>query len=357
MAEREPGRTERATPKRRDDARKKGSVPKSAELAKVVVLLVGMLALKYTLDIYERELRDIFRWFLGPGLRVQLTSTTVNQLLLDVSYRLAKMLLPLLVVLAASAYVVQRAQVGKLWVNHLQNFSFGKIFNPMNGLKAIFVDPKTLVRLAKQVGMAAAIGIAPYLVLKNEFGNFLPLFYTNAQGLAAYILQSAMTMVWYALVPMALIAAADLWYTRWDYEENLKMTKSEVKDEHRNAEGDPEIKNKQRQKMFQIMGKRMLKNVPKADVVITNPTHIAVALQYNPIFAPAPIVVAMGADHMAERIKQIAREHNIPIRENKPLARALYKEADVGEMIPEALFQAVAAVLAQLDKFRRRGPR
>jgi len=105
------------------------------------------------------------------------------------------------------------------------------------------------------------------------------------------------------------------------------------------------------------MGRRMLQNVPKADVVITNPTHIAVALQYNALLAPAPIVVAMGADNMAQKIKEIARENGVPIRENKPLARALYKDADVGQMIPEALFQAVATMLAQLDKFRNRGPR
>lgn len=357
MAEREPGRTEPATPKRRNDARKKGSVPKSGELSKLALLLMGMIATKYTIGIYDRELKDIFRWFLGEGMKTQLTTTSVNILMQDVSWRMAKMMLPTMLILAGTAYLVLRLQVGKLWVLPWKNFDMGKMFNPMAGVKRLILDPKTLIRLGRQAAQAAAIGIAPFLVLRSEFPNFLPLFYANAQQLAAYMLDISLTMLWYTMVPMVLIAAFDTWYTRWDYEENLKMTKSEVKDEQRNTEGDPEVKQKQRQKMFQIMGKRMLKNVPKADVVITNPTHIAVALQYNPIFAPAPIVVAMGADHMAERIKQIAREHNIPIRENKPLARALYKEADVGEMIPEALFQAVAAVLAQLDKFRRRGPR
>ncbi|MBI4803946.1 MAG: flagellar biosynthesis protein FlhB [Desulfovibrio sp.] len=357
MAEREPGRTEKATPKRRGDARKKGSVPKSAELPKVAALLLGMLATKYTLGIYEREMSEIFRWFLTDGMKLTITTTTVNILLQDLSWRMAKMLLPTLIILTATAYLVLRLQVGNLWVLPWENFSFEKLFNPMAGIKKLMLDPKTLVRLAKQVGQALAIGVAPYLVLKNEFGNFMPLFYANAQGLAAYILTNTMTMLWYSMVPMILIAVADTWYTRWDYEENLKMTKSEVKDEARNAEGDPEIKSKQRQKMFAVMGKRMLKNVPKADVIITNPTHIAVALQYNALLAPAPILLAKGADHMAERIKEVAREHGIPIRENKPLARALYKDAEIGEMIPEALFQAVAAVLAQLDKFRKRGQR
>jgi flagellar biosynthetic protein FlhB len=290
-------------------------------------------------------------------MRLNLTTSTANIILQDLSWRMAKMLLPTLVILTAVSYLVMRLQVGKLWVMPWENFSFDKLFNPMNGIKSIMLDPKTLVRLARQVGQAAAIGLAPYLVLKNEFGNFMPLFYANAQSLAAYILANSMTMLWYSMVPMILIAAADTWYTRWDYEENIKMTKSEVKDEARNAEGDPEVKTQQRQKMYAVMGKRMLKNVPKADVIITNPTHIAIALQYNALLAPAPILLAKGADHLAEKIKEIAREHGIPIRENKPLARALYKDADIGEMIPEALFQAVAAVLAQLTKFRKRGPR
>ena len=357
MAEREPVKTEKATPKRRTDARKKGSVPKSPELAKLVVLLAGMLATKFTIDIYDRELREVFRWFLSDGMKLTLTTTTVNNLLLELSWRLAKMLLPTFLILAASSYVILRLQVGKLWVLPWDNFEWSKLFNPMAGIKRLMLDPKTLVRLAKQVAMAVAIGLAPYLVLKHEFGNFMPLFYGSAQSLATFILANALTMLWYTMIPMIIIAAMETWYTRWDYEEQLKMTKSEVKDEARNAEGDPEIKQKQRQKMFQVMGKRMLKNVPKADVVITNPTHIAVALQYNPLLAPAPIVMAKGADHMAERIKEIARENGVPVRENKPLARALYKDSDIGEMIPEALFQAVAVMLAQLDKFRRSGPR
>jgi flagellar biosynthesis protein FlhB len=357
MAEREPGRTEHATPKRRKDARKKGSVPKSGELIKLAMLLAGMLATKYTIDVYDRELREIFRWFLSDGMKLQITHTTVNSLLLDLSWRMGKMLLPTLIILAATAYIVLRLQVGKLWVDHWANFKFSQMFNIMNGIKKLFIDPQTFVRLGKQCAQAAAIGIAPYIVLKNEFGNFMPLFYTNAHGLAAYILSNALTMLWYTMVPMVLIAAADVWWTRYDYEENLKMTKSEVKDEHRNTEGDPAVKAKQRQKMMEVMSKRMLQNVPKADVVITNPTHIAVALQYNPLLAPAPIVVAMGADNLAQKIKEIARENGVPIRENKPLARALYKDANIGEMIPEALFQAVATMLAQLEKFRNRGPR
>ena len=133
------------------------------------------------------------------------------------------------------------------------------------------------------------------------------------------------------------------------------MSKDEIKDEVKQALGDPVIKNKQKQKMMEVMQRRMLQDVPKADVVITNPTHFACALRYDPKETPAPMLLAKGADHLAEKIKEIARENRIPIRENKPLAQALYKQVEIGQVIPEDLYQAVASILAQLDKFKRPG--
>ena len=177
----------------------------------------------------------------------------------------------------------------------------------------------------------------------------------DAAGVTAYMLNTAFKVVIYALVPMIIIAVADLVYQRWEYAENLKMSKDEVKDEHKQMEGDQFIKGKMRQKMLQMSARRMMQQVPKADVVITNPTHLAIALRYNAMEAPAPIVLAKGSDRVAEKIKEIAREHRIPIRENKPLARALYKQTDIGDMIPTELFQAVAIILAQIWKAKNPG--
>ena len=143
-------------------------------------------------------------------------------------------------------------------------------------------------------------------------------------------------------------------FRSYAYKENMKMTKDEVKDERKNAEGDPVIKNKQKQKMMQVMASRMLQSVPKADVVVTNPTHLAVALRYNAQESPAPIVIAKGADHLAEKIKEIARQNNVPVRENVPLARALYKAVEIGDMIPEELYKAVATLLASIWKLKPR---
>ena len=178
----------------------------------------------------------------------------------------------------------------------------------------------------------------------------LALYSADPEGVAIFILELAAKLVKYALVPMLVIAIGDLWYTRWKYIEDLKMSKSEVKDEHKQQEGDPLVKSKLRQKMMAMGARRMMQQVPKADVVITNPTHIAVALRYDATEAPAPMVLAMGQGRIAEKIKEIAKENRIPIREIVPLARALYKQADVGDTIPPEFFQAVAVILAQLWK-------
>jgi flagellar biosynthetic protein FlhB len=349
----DPSKTEDATRKRVGKAREKGSVAKSQELPKVIILIVGILILNITIGTLEKEMREVFIWAFKTGFTTTITQSGVYEIMIMLSKKLAIMLMPIMFCLATAAYITQRIQVGKVWYSRLFNPDFGPLFNPIGGLKRLFISSETLFRLGKQVAQAAAIAVAPYLVLKHEFANFLPLFYQTPIGFMSYILSTGMTMVLYALVPMILISIADIWFSRWSYAENLKMTKDEVKDERKQAEGDPRIKAKQRQKMMEVMKQRMLAEVPKADVVITNPTHIACALRYEPMVSPAPLLVAKGLDHLAEKIKEIAREHHIPIRENKSLARALYKSVEVGQTIPLELYQAVATILAQLDKFRR----
>lgn len=353
MPQHDPSRTEHATPKRRSKARKEGSVPKSQELPKPMTLFVGVLALRFYLESIRDELEMLMRWFFQDGVTFELTRTSLYELFQMCAKSIAIMVLPIILVIAASSYLVVRLQVGKLWAPKVFKPKF-KNFNVAAGLKKLFISKQTAVRLLKNVFMAAAVAFGPYLVLKQAFGEVVPLFYQTPAGIAVYILEAGQTMLQYALVPMLLIGIADLIYTRWDYEENLKMTKSEVKDERKQAEGDPVIKNKQRQKMMAVMQRRMMKDVPRADVVITNPTHLAIAIRYNVMEAPAPQILAKGAGPVAERIKQIARENNVPVRENKPLARALYKVVEVGDTIPEEFYQAVAAVLAQVYKIRQR---
>ncbi len=352
---RDPSKTEKATPKRRDKAREKGSVPRSQELPKLTVLMAGLLTVRFQIANLDEELREIFTVFLGQRLSFEPTVDNVNALLWQLSGKLAIMLLPVLCVMAAVAYITQRLQVGPLWAPKVFELNFSKIFNPMGAVQKLLINPRTLLQLGKQIFMAAVIALAPYLILKNKFNEFMPLFYQTTDAFAAFLLSNGFTMVLYTLAPMLAIAVVDVWYTRWDYEENLKMTKDEVKDELKQAMGDPVIRQQQKRKMMEVAQRRMLQDVPKADVVITNPTHIACALRYDPRDTPAPLLLAKGVDHLAEKIKEIARENRIPIRENKPLAQALYKSVEIGQTIPEDLYQAVASILAQLDKFKRAG--
>jgi len=351
----DPSKTEQATPKRRDKAREKGSVPRSQELPKLTVLFTGLFVIRLTIGSLGDELQEVFTFFLGQRLRFEATPDAVYALAWMLSGKLAMMLLPLFLVIAVIAFVTQRMQVGSVWHSKLFEPDFSNLFNPMGALQNLLINPRTLVQLGKQVAMAAAIAVAPYLILKNKFNEFLPLFYQTPHTLTVFLLENGFTMVLYTLAPMVLIAVLDVWYTRWDYEENLKMTKDEIKDETKQSLGDPAIKQQQKRKMMEVMQRRMLQDVPKADVVITNPTHLACALRYDPKESPAPLLLAKGADHLAEKIKEVARENHIPIRENKPLAQALYKNVEIGQTIPEDLYQAVASILAQLDKFKRPG--
>ena len=354
MAQEDPSKTEKATPKRRDKARKDGSVPKSDEITKVMVLLAGVLALRFLIGFYHDQFVEIYRWTFTDALSLSVDQPTAYWLFAWGLKKMALMVVPFMLILAAIAFITLRIQVGKLWTTKPLEPKFGKIFNIMSGIKKVMISPKALIRLGKSILQAAAVSIAPYIVIKQEMNNLLPLFHANTHGIIAFILGIGYKTTCYALIPMMLIAIADLWYTRWNYEEELKMSKEEIKDERRQAEGDPKIKAQQQQKMMEMMARRMFQDVPKADVVITNPTHYAVALQYDPMYAPAPLVLAKGLNRIAERIKEVARENSIPIEQNPPLARALYKQVEIGESIPEELFQAVAAVLAKLDKFKNR---
>ena len=351
MAQNDPSRTENATPKRRNKARGEGNVPKSQELPKPLTLLFGLLMLQLYLGTIRTEIENLMKWFFTEGFVFELTPGSILSLFQTCLYSISVMVLPIMLVIAVAAFIIVRLQVGQLWAPKVFKPKF-QMFNVLSGLKKLF-SKEALVRLIKSIFMAAAVALGPYIVIKKAFGEVIPLFYQPAESIAAYVLNAGQTMFYYALTPMILIGIADLLYTRWDYEENLKMTKGEVKDERKQAEGDPMIKNKQKQKMMAVMMRRMMQDVPKADVVITNPTHLAIAIRYNAMEAPAPMVLAKGAGAVAQRIKDIARENNVPIRENKPLARALYKVIEVGDTIPEEFYQAVAAILAQIYKTKQ----
>lgn len=352
MAQKDPSRTEQATPKRRNKAREEGNVPKSQELSKPLVLLAGLIGLRLGIEHINTHIQEVLRYFIQTELMTELTPTFVVHTLFFCARELGLILLPIMALISLVAFSNMRLQVGSLWTTKV--FKFKLKLNIFAGLQRMIASPQAGLRLLKSMLQATVIGTTSYFILKKELPQIHTMFFMNTNAISAHILGLAFDMTLYALIPMLAIGIADLLYTRWDYEENLKMTKDEVKDEHRQAEGDPVIKQKQREKRMAAMQQRMMKQVPQADVVITNPTHLAIALKYDALKAPAPIVLAKGAGHVAEKIKKVARENYVPIRENKPLARALYKVVEVGDVIPEEMFQAVATVLAEVYRIRKK---
>lgn len=352
-AQKDPSRTEEATPKRVKKQRQEGNVPKSAELGKAVSLVGGMLALSVWIGPMADSIKAVFRRFLVHSWEFDPNPQNVYILTQELMIELCKIIMPVILFLAFLGFLAQRLQVGKLWTTKVFKFKWQR-FNIFKGIKQMMLSPQTALRTIKSLLFAIILCIIPGWIIWQEHENFLPMYYATTEGVAAYMLQMAFKLACYALVPILAITAFDVWQSRFAYKEGMKMTKDEVKDERKQAEGDPVIKNKQRQKMMQVMMQRMLQDVPKADVVVTNPTHIAVALRYNADEFPAPVVLAKGADHLAEKIKAVAREHNVPIRENVPLARALYKAVEIGDMIPEELYKAVATLLASIWKLKPR---
>ncbi len=229
---------------------------------------------------------------------------------------------------------------------------FSKL-NPVSGMKRLFSMEK-LIELLKSIAKIAIIMWVVYSTVKDDW-VYLMKFYEMPLNQAIQLVGDVVINLGLKIsLVFMIVAFADLFYQRYKFNEDIKMTKQEVKDEYKNAEGDPQIKSKQRQKMRQASQRRMMQNVPKADVVITNPTHFAVAIRYDASEAPAPRVLAKGADYLAQRIKDIARENNVEIVENKPLARMLYANVEVGQEVPPELYQAVAEVLAMVYKMQGR---
>jgi flagellar biosynthetic protein FlhB len=353
MPQQDPNRTETATPKRREKAREEGNVPKSEEISKVGVLLVGVLVLRFMAGHVGGHLEDIFAWSLSNDFDFDLTPNNLQHLLIYSVQKMLLMLWPLLLFLVLGSFLVVRLQVGHLFTFKVFQPKMER-FNVFKGLKNIFFSLSSAVNALRSIFQIGTVALVSYLIISARYEALFELPFHNVQGIVYHMLRIGFELMLLAMIPLLVIAILHFFYSMWDYEENLKMTKDEVKDEQKQSYGNPEVKKEQRKQMKETMQRRMMADVPQADVVVTNPTSLAVALRYDPDEAPAPLVVAKGSGAVAEKIKELARENDIPLREDKPLAQALYKSVEVGQTIPEELYQAVASLLAQLYKFKTR---
>ncbi|MDR0469963.1 MAG: flagellar biosynthesis protein FlhB [Peptococcaceae bacterium] len=346
-------KTEKATPKRKQEERKKGHVIMSQEINTVFTLLVIFFALRYLTPGICLRLQSATVDFFTMGATVDSISLTdVMSFYLRNAVLYCFTALPLLLITAVSITVVTMGQTRMLYANKAMEWKWDRL-NPFQGLKKLF-SLRGFVELVKATVKIVILGYIIYLEMEKAIAMLPRLMDMDILAVAAFTGELILSIVWRAGAVFVVLAVADYFYQWWDYERQLRMSKKEIKDEYKETEGDPMIRSRLRSKREQMARQRMMANVPMSDVVIRNPTHFAVALKYDPDTNRAPVVTAKGMDSLALRIIQVARENEVYIMENKPLARSLFEEVELDQEIPETFYQAIAEVLAFVYSIRER---
>jgi flagellar biosynthetic protein FlhB len=345
-------KTENATEKKLREARDEGQIAKSPELMTAAFLLATTLTLTMAGPPLWRFLLDTMGQSLMYAGNESRFGTAAVAVLQGIGWKALAALAGILAASVAIGVGVNLVQVGPLLTGKPLVPKFSRL-NPISGAKRI-VSIRSLVELAKSLGKLGAIGLVVYATMRRALPDLEVLPLLEPTALMATVGTYAIALLRNAGMLFLTIALADYGYQRWQRLEDLKMSKQEVKDEYKNAEGDANIKARRRAMARERIRKQMFTDVPSADVVIVNPTHIAIAIKYDPDLAPAPFVVALGQRKIAEKIKAIAFATGVPVIENKPLARALVKAARVGSMIPVDFYLAVAEVLAFVLRQRQR---
>jgi len=341
------GRTEEPTEYKKRKAREEGQIPRSQELTSILVFLLVFWAVSLMAGYLWHLLRSIFRFYLENMLTLSVSGSNLSALYVNMLWILAQVLLPVFLVAVVAAVVGNVIQGGFVFTTKRIQFNLAKIWgNIGKNLARMFWSTETLFNLAKSLmKLVGVFGIAA-LFLLNRFGELLitsrRTLPESVEFLAVFLFQFVSVVGLLLLV----FGVVDYAFQRWNFIQSLKMTKQEIKEEFKEMEGNPEIKAKIREMQRRFLSQNLAREVPKADVVITNPTHIAVALKYDPHYMNAPVVIAKGEGPIAERIKALAKEHDIYVIENKPLARSLYQMVEVGEEIPAEFFEAVARILS-----------
>lgn len=345
-------KSEQPTAKRMRKAREEGQVAKSHEINFVTGLMAAAVYFALTGSNMLIGIKNMMHRLLTDGMLREMNPETSIRIIRESLADFVAIILPVLAILVVVAIVANVLQVGFVFTARPFKPNIEK-FNPIKGMRRIF-SMKKVLEIFKDAVKLLIISIVPYLILKGEMEHLLLITDMQIWDIMCYIGSIVLKIIFYVSLAVLLLALLDYLYQRWSLQRELMMTKQEVKDEFKQSEGDPKIKARIRQIQFQFLRKMMMQEVPKADVVITNPVHVAVALKYERKRMEAPRVIAKGARLMAERIKQIARENNVPIVENRLLAQSVYKLVDVGDTIPESLYKAVAEVLAYVYGRRRR---
>jgi flagellar biosynthesis protein FlhB len=344
-------KTEKATPKKRSDARKKGQVAKSQDVNTAIGIIAVFMFLLFAGSYLFEIVTRLFRHSFQELMLLDLTEENIQTLFIYVLKEMAVFLGPIMLVALIAGVASNYAQVGILFSTESIQMKLEKI-DPIKGFKRIF-SMRSVVEFLKSILKISFVGVITYFVLMNRMDEILILSQKSIGAALATLGSLTIQMGLFAGGALLFLGLLDYLYQKYDFEKSIRMSKQDIKDEYKNSEGDPHIKGKIKQKQREMAMSRMMQEVPKADVIITNPTHYAIALKYDENKSDAPFVVAKGVDFMAQKIKYIAKENDVIMVENRPLARALYSQTEIGDSIPEEFFKAVAEILAYVYKTKK----
>lgn len=343
-------KTEKATPKKKSDARKKGQVAKSSDLSPAINMTAFFCLLMMLGSGMFNTFQNIMRESLITYSGWQVNEENLKVMVMQLAFEAIKIVGPILAMAFVISIVVNYMQVGVLFTTEPLQMKLEKI-DPIKGAKRLFAL-RSLVELCKSLLKIGSGVFVAYTILWNAKEELVQLSLRSLGGILSFTSEEVTKLGIYLGLLLFILAALDYAYQRYEHEKNLRMSKQDIKDEHKQAEGDPLIKGKIRERQRSMAIRRMMQDLPKADVIITNPTHFAVAVRYEASEMSAPTVVAKGQDYLALKIREVAKKHRIITMENKPLARALYSQVEIGQQIPEDLFKAVAEVLAYVYKLQ-----
>lgn len=344
-------KTEEPTAQRREDFRKQGQVAQTKELSTVLMLFGATLLIWLLGRYFFGQFIELFTKSYGDFIITAARNGDYKTALLFSGQKIAYVVLPVFGLVFIIGIASSLFQIGFLSTSETISPNFEKI-NPVNGLKRLF-SLTSVVEGLKAVLKVCIIGFVVYTIIKTEILKSPFMINYTVEQLSQYFGDISFRLIFGVALAMTFLALFDYGFQRWELEKKMRMTKQEIKEEVKTREGDPHIKARIRRIQRELASKRMMTQVPKADVIITNPTHLSIALKYDANL-PAPQVIAKGAGAVALRIRELAKEHNIPIVENKPLARTMFKTLKIGQVIPRELFNAVAEVLAYVYKLKRK---
>lgn len=336
-------KTEEATDKKIEDARKDGNVPKSQEVGSFVTLVIALTMLFFMFGFINAKILELYKYY-HSFIGTELTKNIILTIAIKSITTMLIMVLPVAISVAIGGVIAAVVQFGFIFSTKPITPDLKKL-DPIKGLKNLLSLKKLIESLKTILKVAAVFLVAFYFLLKFTKESPHTIFFTILDQLA-WLERKMLILIAIMLALFLVLSFIDLIFVRYNYFKDLRMSKQEVKDEYKQMEGDPQVKSRIRRMQMEMSQKRMMQEIPDADVVITNPTHYAVALRYDKTKEKAPIVLAKGTDLLALKIKEIAINHGIQIVENPPLARELFKSCDLNQMIPEKLYKAVAEVLA-----------